>query len=180
MGSHEPADQLAWLRDAFTPWLSSLPAERILWIAGNHDFVCQRGDFKQAIKEEGIGGEYLRDAVVEVNGIRVYGSPWIPTLKQWAFYAPDEQFERLAAEMPEAEILLLHGPPNGVLDQVRGRSTGAPHVLDAIERVKPRHVVFGHIHEGYGELERRGTSFHNVSWMDEIYTPGNLPHVFEI
>lgn len=181
MGSHEPADQLDWLERSFTPWLETLPAGRILWIAGNHDFGCQRLDFKRLIKQRGIGGEYLIDEVAEVDGVRIFGSPWVPNLPSWAFNAPDDRFRELADQMPQAEILMLHGPPHGILDRVLGRgSVGAPHVMDAIKRIKPSHVVFGHIHEGYGEEIRAGIHFHNVSYMDELYTPGNPPHVFEI
>jgi hypothetical protein len=53
---------------------------------------------------------------------------------------------------PGVDILLTHGPPYGILDQVIGsrESVGCKHLYRAVERARPALHVFGHIHEGYG------------------------------
>ncbi|KAJ9644129.1 hypothetical protein H2199_003997 [Coniosporium tulheliwenetii] len=56
-----------------------------------------------------------------------------------------------AHRMPhDTDILLTHGPPKGHLDR---DGMGSRFLLSEIWRVKPRLVVFGHIHGGYGQEE---------------------------
>ena len=58
--------------------------------------------------------------------------------------------------IPEnTDILITHGPPQGLHDEVDEvysgpRNVGCPHLRRAIERIRPRLHVFGHIHEGHG------------------------------
>ncbi|KAE8144982.1 hypothetical protein BDV25DRAFT_134184 [Aspergillus avenaceus] len=97
----------------------------------------------------------------------VYASPYTPEFCQWAFaYDRDEDRYSLprsvsegvfvplnpVPEGEEVDIMLTHGPPYGILDKVVGShaSVGCEHLFHAVERVKPRLHVFGHIHEGYG------------------------------
>ncbi|KAE8374028.1 hypothetical protein BDV26DRAFT_284604 [Aspergillus bertholletiae] len=96
----------------------------------------------------------------------VYASPYTPEFCQWAF-AYERSVDRFNAPRSVAEgvfvppnpvpgdgvdIMLTHGPPYGILDQVVGShaSVGCEHLFRAVERAKPRLHVFGHIHEGYG------------------------------
>jgi hypothetical protein len=54
---------------------------------------------------------------------------------------------------PEVDIMLTHGPPLGILDQVvHGARVGCEHLLKACTRARPRLHVFGHIHEGFGAV----------------------------
>lgn len=178
--SHEVPHQRAWLRDVFSPWLAEQPAKEIVWIAGNHDFACEGDGFWRVAEE--FPGHYLCDSSIEIDGVKIYGSPWVPNLPGWAFHAADPRFQELGDKYPDdADILLLHGPPKGILDSIPGwGGVGAPHVASAINRVMPKHVIFGHIHESYG-LEKIGdVTFRNVAHMDEGYNPVNLPHVFHM
>lgn len=101
------------------------------------------------------------------NGVRftVYASPYTPEFCQWAFaYERDtDRFNppregaqfvpgRPVPDYPGVDIMLTHGPPYGILDQVVGShaSVGCEHLFRAAERARPRLHVFGHIHEGYG------------------------------
>jgi Icc-related predicted phosphoesterase len=40
--------------------------------------------------------------------------------------------------------------------------------------------VFGHIHEGYGQLTQGGTTYINASSLDRRYRPVNAPVVFDL
>ena len=61
------------------------------------------------------------------------------------------------------DVLVTHGPPMGVLDRTsRGESVGCEALAEALERIRPRLHVFGHIHESYGTLEKGGTLFVNA------------------
>ena len=64
--------------------------------------------------------------------------------------------EQFCFSQPLRDILLTHGPPKGHLDQ---GGKGCPQLLREIWRVRPRLVVFGHIHEGY---EREHISYDDV------------------
>ena len=54
----------------------------------------------------------------------------------------------------DIDVLLTHGPPKLHMDDVAGRHKGCEHLLREIWRLKGNRlklVVFGHIHEGYGQ-----------------------------
>jgi Icc-related predicted phosphoesterase len=166
--------QLNWLRNTFKPWLESLklPRERIVGIAGNHDFVFEH-DF--LLRAAHLPWTYLRDSEAAVDGIRVWGTPWVPNLARWAFHASQRQLQARADLIPEGiDILMTHGPPYGYTDFVAPQF-GSCHVGDetlngVIERVRPQAVVCGHIHEGYGIAKHEtGVPVYNVSRMDEAY-----------
>ncbi len=93
----------------------------------------------------------------------------------------------------DTDILITHGPPDGILDSVRKygpfshereMSVGSEALMMAIERVRPQLHIFGHIHEGYGkelsELkaskdESCNVAYYNCSHVNEHYEPVNKP-----
>ena len=100
------------------------------------------------------------------NGARftVYASAYQPEFCGWAFaYERDEDRFNPAPpvakvkavnpvpDFPRIDIMVTHGPPYGVLDEVRtGMNVGCEHLLRAMKRCRPRLAAFGHIHEGWG------------------------------
>ncbi|TGO08136.1 hypothetical protein BTUL_0224g00090 [Botrytis tulipae] len=53
--------------------------------------------------------------------------------------------------IPEGvDIVMTHGPPHTILDQVDGSYKGCRNLLRAVSRVRPLMHCFGHIHEGNG------------------------------
>jgi Icc-related predicted phosphoesterase len=160
--------QAEWLERELYPWLEKLPHPEIAWIAGNHDFVCELEDWRPAGR-----GVHLRDSEVELAGLRIYGTPWIPTLQGWAFYATDEELATRCAAIPEGvDVVLAHGPPHGYGDRtVHGNDAGSRQLLARIEEVEPRLCVFGHIHEDHGRWELGPTVLANVAAVDELYAP---------
>jgi predicted phosphodiesterase len=68
---------------AFDAWLGRLPHPVKIVIAGNHDFCFEdTPEEAQACLSSAV---YLRDAAVEVDGLRFWGSPWTPRFFEWAF-----------------------------------------------------------------------------------------------
>jgi Icc-related predicted phosphoesterase len=61
-----------------------------------------------------------------------------------------------------------------------GEHVGCEALLAALERVRPRLHVFGHIHEGYGQERRDGTLFVNAANCDRGYRPVNAPIVVDL
>lgn len=165
--------QKDWLERKFAPWLELVPAKHIVGIAGNHDFV-----FDSPIGIPDMAWTYLQDEAVEVEGIKIYGTPWVPNLKFWAFYGEDghKHFDKIPED---TDILLSHGPMYGYGDSVPGYD-GVDHVgdiklYDAAVRVQPRAFICGHIHEGYGHYRHNHVELgvFNVAHNNEFYDPIN-------
>ena len=177
LDDHAPDAQALWLEQRFYPWMETLPHEQVVWIAGNHDFVCEREGWEPAGR-----GHYLRDSGVELGGLSFYGTPWVPKLQMWAFYAPDEELERRCQAIPAVDVVVSHGPPLGFGDRlVSGKRAGSRALLERLELTEPRLCVFGHIHEDPGSWRLGPTELANVAHVDERYElrPG-AAQVFEL
>jgi len=174
---HEPAFQARWLARELYPWMERLPFWDVLWIAGNHDFVCQLPDWKP----EGPG-RYLRDSATRVGGLSFYGTPWVPNLPSWAFHADDDELAKRCAAIPQVDVLISHGPPLGIGDRLaRGGHAGSIALLARLEQVPPRVCVFGHIHEDPGSWRHGETELANVAHVDIAYrVRPDAARVFEL
>ena len=121
--------------------------------------------------EEGVHEFTLKSGAV----FTIYASPYTPGL-DWAFPYPrhenrfnpslllgsttisqqhttcrPSQAKNPIPSYPAIDIMLTHGPPEGILDCVsNGTSVGCEHLRRALERAKPKMHCFGHIHECWG------------------------------
>ena len=162
---HSLRFQAAWLGEAFYPWMEKLPHAEVVWIAGNHDFVCETDDWRP-----GGRGRYLLDSRTEIDGLSFWGTPWVPDLPRWAFHATDEELAASCATIPPVDVLVSHGPPRGIGDELaRGGHAGSAALLARLDAVPPRLCVFGHIHEAHGGWQRNGTELANVAHVDITY-----------
>jgi Icc-related predicted phosphoesterase len=151
----------------FNDFLGLLPHSRKIIIAGNRDSCFENDpDRCRAILTNAV---YLQDESVEVGGFHIYGSPWQPPFLDMAFNLPrGEPLRRKWALIPgNTDILVTHTPPHGIGDRtVRGEPVGDRDLLDAVQRIRPKLHVFGHIHEGYGRWKLGPTTFVNASVVD--------------
>lgn len=166
-------------------WLARLPHPAKVVVAGNHDFLFQRDPAKaRAILARVPGLTYLEDTGAVVAGLSIHGSPWQPWFYDWAFNLErdGEELARVWAQVPAGvDVLLTHSPPNGILDRtLDGRAVGCERLAAALERIRPRLHVFGHIHEAAGSLTIGATQFVNASVLDAHYRPGAAPVVVEL
>ena len=53
-------------------------------------------------------------------------------------------------------------------------------VLDAIGIVRPKVVICGHVHGGFGCYQHQGIPIYNVSVVDESYRLVNAPTVIDL
>lgn len=168
LNDHHPAAQAEWLDTAFRAWLDRVPANHVVGVCGNHDFVFQQ--LPEALPT-GLRWTYLQDSGCEVLGLKLWGTPWQPWFFDWAFNLYEPELKAKWDLIPDGtDVLVLHGPPRGYGDEVaRGERTGSPSLLERIRRVRPKLAVFGHIHEGRGEWNLDGTVLANVSILDEKY-----------
>jgi Icc-related predicted phosphoesterase len=166
---------------SFLQWFSQVKFKHKLFIAGNHDFLFEKMDMSYTLPD---GVTYLQDSLIEIEGLKIYGSPYTPgILSEWAFTKNrGEDIQKVWESIPEqVDILITHSPPFGVLDiEAGGYQEGCRDLLKRVKKVKPRIHVFGHIHEGYGTMEVPGTKFFNACILNENYRVTNEPFVIEI
>lgn len=153
----------------------------IVAIAGNHDWLFEKEPLiaRQIFKDV----VYLEDSEVTINGLRIYGSPVTPFFCNWAFNRfRGEEIKRYWDNIPTGlDILLTHGPPEGILDlNQMGEKCGCEELFKAVMEKKPRYHCFGHIHGGYGIKTFIDTTFINASSCNEQYKPINPPILIEI
>lgn len=175
--------------ERFNSWFAGLPHEHKIFVAGNHDWLFETDNIKaRGLLDPSI--IYLQDSAIEIAGSKIYGSPWQPRFYDWAFNLSrgPEMAEKWALIPDDLDVLITHGPPNGILDAV-ARASGIDHAgcEELIKRVGKIHEagrlkahIFGHIHCGYGSKVKSGVRFVNASTCDEQYRPIQPPIVFEI
>lgn len=169
-------------------WMHKQQYKHKVWIAGNHDGIIERN--REFAREFVCGAHYLQDEAMEINGLKIYGSPWTPEFCNWHFMKPrGDQIRAVWDKIPEdTDILITHGPPYGILDcpfsipASKHDRCGCVDLREVVERIKPKLHVFGHIHGGYGELAlkhndaiKTQTWCVNAALMNEDYRPLNKP-----
>jgi len=184
---HGSRDDLA----EFLRWYSAMPYPHKILVAGNHDWAFERHPEEARDMCLRAGVIYLQDQQVRINGFNFYGSPWTPMFYNWAFMLDRGFLWTKWAKIPtDTDVLITHGPPRSILDQVTDPPTEGPwaqaklsnqgcdELRQELARVQPRVHIFGHIHEGYGRVEGAVSSevitrFYNVSTCDRGYNPVN-------
>lgn len=167
----------------FNEALGELNFKHIIFTPGNHDFLFQREP--DTARKMMTNATVLMDEEVIIDNIKFYGSPWQPYFGGWAFNLRRgiQLKEKWALIPQDTDVLITHGPPFKILDEVdnfRKENTGCADLLDAVQKIKPKYHVFGHIHEGYGTLVQGDTTFINAASVDEKYRQVNDPIVFEV
>ncbi|DAZ98090.1 TPA: hypothetical protein N0F65_005252, partial [Lagenidium giganteum] len=184
-GTHEE------VRD-FNDWLGTLPHKHKLVIAGNHDLSLDPTEWENKWR----GGPsqdafiarslltnctYVENRSVIIDGIKVFGSPMTPPIpgRTMAFnvnrgFAAQQHWSKIPSDV---DVLMTHGPPNGVLDKtVTGLRVGEESLLkEIISRCRPKFHVFGHIHEAYGVTRLGSTVFINCATNTLLGKPKHLP-----
>ena len=170
------AFQKNWLDTACRDWLEKIPAKEIIAIAGNHDLI-----FEQAphLVPKDMPWYYLEDSEIELQGFKFYGTPW--QLPFWGAFNLDEKGLALKyRNIPhDVDILISHGPPFGIGDEVPAGHQGSVSLRDKIFEIKPKLVVYGHIHPAFGMWKIDDIIFANVSLLNDAMEIVNKPVLFE-
>lgn len=170
--------QAKWLKHHLVPWIKELKnsntVSKIVAIAGNHDGIFQT--HPELVPE--IDWIYLKNstATIDIWGedIKVYGTPYTPFFLNWAFNAPEGDYKeivlgRIFNEIPEGiDILLSHGPAYMICDRTyQGDNVGSKELAKALDRVKPKMVVCGHIHTARNVIKHNETLVVSCSIVKE-------------
>eukprot|EP00386_Alphamonas_edax_P003030 GDKI01009272.1.p1 GENE.GDKI01009272.1~~GDKI01009272.1.p1 ORF type:complete len:357 (+),score=62.70 GDKI01009272.1:149-1219(+) len=185
--------------ESFAKWLKELPFQHKVVIAGNHDLTFDTENYpaiwqafghekeydseglKQLVKD---ASTYLENTETNINGVRIWGSPWTPRFHDWAFNADrGAHIRSIWDQIPDGvDIVVSHGPPLGRQDACfDGQLAGCADLLEVCQtRVKPRLCIFGHIHEGRGASFDGQTVYVNASSVNLMYHPVFDPIVIDL
>lgn len=172
--------------EGFLAWFSSLPHKYKIFVAGNHDWLYETYNRFARLLTANFNVKYLQDSFTVIEGLKIYGSPWQPRFYDWAFNLNrgSELAEKWKLIPDDTDILVTHGPPHGILDEVPRKffveNTGCEELRKKVEEIRPKLHIFGHIHCGYGQTEQLGVKFVNASNCDESYKPTQPPIVIDL
>lgn len=169
---------------SFLRWFSELPNKYKVMISGNHDIYMDKSHYKNngrdynpkdIIPQNII---YLENETVTIEDIKIFGSPVTPWFYDWAFNVNrgEDILEYWNKIEPDTDIIITHGPPQGILDRcMDGSEVGCIDLKNKIDEIKPSIVAFGHIHEAYGIKDIDDVKYINSSIMTVRYQPLNDP-----
>ena len=185
-----------WLTEEFKPWCESLPCDKVIFIAGNHDHICINKDFMQSVfpKDEKVTYLFHENYVYtsrEGKEYTIFGTPYCKLFGNWAFMEIDDVLDKLYQDIPEnLDILMTHDAPYGVSDIILQEDCpwydGKTHIgnkplSQEILRKTPKVVLHGHLHSTSRIFEEWGYSkVANCSVKDEHYNPIYDPLIFEL
>lgn len=161
-----------WLASHFESWLQKQPAKHIVMTPGNHDVI-----FDVALRTvPKLSCHILIDKLIEIDSIKIYGSPWTLMFFNWGFNHPEKQLGLIWQKIPEGlDILLVHSPPYGILDVTQNpkylsEHIGSKSLRKRIKEVRPKYVVFGHNHGQPGTFKEDGITYINATVLDDSRT----------
>ena len=162
---------------AFIDWFANLPIHHKVFVAGNHDTSIEKGLVtKLDFNDRGI--HYLENETIEIEGIKIFGSPHTPTFGNWSFMKARNKLERIWSRAidDDTDIIIVHGPPKGILDLSYDRANLMEHcgdksLLNRVMEVNPKLMLFGHIHN-CKDVINAGTRI--IPGLDTIFSNGSV------
>jgi len=171
----------------FLKWLAALPHRHKILVAGNHDLIFERNPpgAEALLRAHAPLIHYLNDTGVEIEGLKIWGSPVQPAYYDWAFNrqrGPEIRAHRNLIPR-DIDVLVTHGPPAGIQDlTVSGERAGCADLAEAIAKLtRLRLSVFGHLHlEGGRSQKVAGVTYVNAAICDEDYRAVHLPVIVDL
>jgi Icc-related predicted phosphoesterase len=140
----------------FIEWFGGLKIPHKIAIGGNHDTSIEKRlvrleDFTKA------GIIYLENNSIEVSGLKIWGSPITPEFGVgWAWNRKREKMYKVWDSIPDdTDIIVTHGPPKTIMDLSYDKNyklefCGCSNLFKRVLTIKPKAVLFGHIHNNEG------------------------------
>ena len=183
----------------FLEWYGDLPHKHKILIAGNHDWFFENNlDFPNDSTTTYNNIIYLNDSTIEIDGIKIWGSPVQPAFCDWAFNRSRTEEESQGVKkvirnnlfnlypyignhwnkIPlDVDILVTHTPPYGIFDktQIGNQHVGCKVLANKIAQLNNLKLhIFGHIHESKGMQtvkHSRHITYINTASLDLNYIP---------
>jgi hypothetical protein len=167
----------------FNAWLGTLPHRHKIVIAGNHELPFEDDRDGLLARSMLTNATYLQDAEARAEGLRIWGSPWQPEFGRMAFNLPRGAplARKWALIPPGVDVVVTHGPPLGIGDELPGGNhVGCGELARALRRRAPRLHVSGHIHIGHGVRRDGPTIYVNAAICDDRYEAVRQPIVVDL
>lgn len=154
--------------DETMAFFAGLETELVV-VPGNNESL---EELEAAVPE---GTHVLHGDTITIGGVTLFGIgggiPLTP-FGEWSWDLTEDAAETLLAGADGADVIISHSPPKGIADRTgAGQSVGSTAVYAAAERVQPKLLLCGHIHDCWGEEGMIGkTRVHNlgptVNWFE--------------
>ena len=185
-----------WFSDVFIQWMKDVPADKIIFIAGNHDFICDPTFmypycFIEHILEPVLRKNKLTKKIKYINctstiykKYRIHGNPYVEGCRGWAY--SNAQLLGVYNTIPHCDILITHQPPlfnsvGATIVDNQHYDFGSFNLLQAITRAKPLYHFFGHVHEGnHNPSKYDSTTLYNCALKNEEYNVAFKPVVVDL
>jgi Icc-related predicted phosphoesterase len=126
----------------------------------------------------------LIDEGIEIEGMKIYGSPMTPLYGAAFGKSSRKDRERHWSRIPnDTHVLITHGPPSGILDLSPGQAErmGDPELRKRVRELPSLRLhAFGHVHGAHGTAEQDGVTFVNVALMGHLGDLAWQPTVLRI
>jgi Icc-related predicted phosphoesterase len=184
-----------WLKTFFIPWCTDLPCEKVIFIAGNHDFIFM--EHPERVRDLLKGQDkviYLECETYEYQGKVIYGTPLCKKFYNWAFMSlslkdQQERYKRHLEAIGKIDIIMSHDCPYGIADVLlqkdcwwaNGEHIGNKALRWFVDKAKPELVLEGHLHScEHGKTMHGDTAVYNVSLLNEDYMMVYKPLYIEL
>lgn len=182
-----------WCYEIFSPWLRRL--NRPFYATfGNHDFSEQWPNEIGSLFPDN-DSRIIVNGSVEIDGKRVWFSPWTPKFFDWAWMKTEKELWKYYNSIPDdVDVMVSHGPPHMIGDQTSERWTGEKEHVGSrslnkwlTSHASPSIVICGHIHHGRGvyrtqmgwEDYPKDLTLYNCALLDDWYQPTWEPMILE-
>lgn len=144
------AGDFAQRRTGLEPFMTRLEpmAPRAIYVPGNNE--------SEAELRAATTATVLHGHVIDRNGLRIAGIgaaiPPLPPGVPWdSFDVSEAEAATMLDGIDTCDVLISHSPPHGVADaHVQLGPLGSTAVRAAVERLAPRLLICGHIHDSWG------------------------------
>jgi Icc-related predicted phosphoesterase len=132
--------------------LSTVYSAPLLFVRGNHDLPGRQGDYPAAAEIDG--------RVVREQGLVIAGLEGSIRYSEGAHQYSERQMMakvlalRVRLGARRLDILITHGPPAGVNEGSDAPHRGLKAVRRAVEWMRPRYLLHGHVHPYGREIPR--------------------------
>jgi len=166
--------ELDGVLDAYA-WLNRQPAKHVVTIPGNHEKYMEKDlpRYLDEIKRVAPRVHVLINEGVQIEGVKIWGSPVTPAFLNWAWNKErGSEISKYWDAIPlDTQILITHGPPLGILDLIPdGTNVGCADLARVSLKLKALKLhVFGHIHYSHGLRLENGVTYVNAAICTEQY-----------
>ena len=151
--------------EEFLFWFSRQRFNYKIFIAGNHDLFLEASTPAQRRKIIPENVTYLQNSGIELEGLKIWGSPVTPYFLGMAFNTREgKEIRKVWQKIPaNTDLVITHGPLKGILDN----GLGDEGLYQRISDIQPAIHCFGHVHGLHSSVINNGTMFINAALVNK-------------